>query len=37
VTYALTDVNSLYACQTDPATTPQCTLQALTPSFSVLE
>jgi hypothetical protein len=37
VTYALTDVNSIYGCTTDPATTPQCTLQALTPSFSVSE
>jgi hypothetical protein len=37
VTYALTDANSTYGCTTVPATTPQCTLQALTPSFSVLE
>jgi hypothetical protein len=34
ITYALSDANAAYNCQTDPATTPQCTLQALTPAFS---
>jgi hypothetical protein len=37
VTYALSDVNSIYGCQTDPPTTPQCTLEALSPSFSPLD
>jgi hypothetical protein len=36
VTYALSDVNSLYGCATDPATTPQCTLQYLNPSYTPL-
>jgi hypothetical protein len=36
ITWAETDINSIYGCQTDPATTPQCAIQPLTPSFAPL-
>ena len=36
VTYALSDVNSIYGCQTDPPTTPQCALEASAPDFRPL-
>jgi hypothetical protein len=36
VTYALSDVNSILGCQTDPPTTPQCTLEASAPDFRPL-
>jgi hypothetical protein len=36
ITWAETDVNSIYGCQTDPATTPQCQIQPLTPDFAPL-
>jgi hypothetical protein len=37
ITWALTDVNSIYGCQTDPTTTPQCQIQPLRPDFQPLD
>jgi hypothetical protein len=36
ITWAETDVNSIYGCQTDPVTTPQCAIQPLRPDFAPL-
>jgi hypothetical protein len=36
ITWALTDINSIYGCQTDPTTTPQCQIQPLRPDFGPL-
>jgi hypothetical protein len=36
ITWALTDINSIYGCQTDPSTTPQCQIQPLRPDFEPL-
>ena len=36
VLWTLTDVNSIYGCQTDPATTPQCRIEPFQPNFAPL-
>ncbi len=36
ITWAKADDNNIYGCQADPATTPQCAIEPLTPSYAPL-
>lgn len=37
ITRTETDVSSGYTCETDPATTPQCTIHPLRPHYAPLQ
>jgi hypothetical protein len=34
ITWTETDINSIYGCMTDPATTPQCAIEPLRPDYA---